>query len=311
MAPSWQARLASTYFKLVVRTHRWGDENALPKRARRLFGAPKLWQWFTSRGLRVEQVRNEKVRGEWITPKKAYQTIVLYIHGGGFVAGSSAGHRPITASLARLGNFKIFSLDYRLAPENRFPAALDDVLAAYRWLIEQNISPNKIALAGDSAGGGLVLSTLLRMRDENLPFPACAVCFSPWTDLAGTGDSLKLNGEKDAMFRPENIHQFAAAYLGKALPSDQYASPVLGEFDAGFPPVLFQVGSTEVLLDDSRRIYDKIQKANGISGLEIYEDAPHCWQMFDSMMPEARIALQKAVEFIDQHSSKNDSTQTK
>lgn len=298
MRPSCQAQLASVYFKLVVRTQSWGDENAVAKRANRLFGAPKPWQWLKSCGLRVEQVSNKKVQGEWITPKNAKRSVILYIHGGGFVSGSPAGHRPITASLARLGNFKTFSLDYRLAPENRFPAALDDVLAAYQWLIEQNISPKQIALAGDSAGGGLVISTLLKLRDENLPFPACAVCFSPWTDLAGTGGSLQSNGDKDAMFRPENIHEFAAAYLGKASPFDQYASPVLGEFDAGFPPILFQVGSTEVLVDDSRRVHDKIQKNNGISELEIYEDVPHCWQMFDSLIPEARVALQNAVGFI-------------
>ena len=303
LKPSWQARLANAYIRTFIRQRNWGDEMEVARKARRRFGSPKFLQWFKSRGLQIETIENEKVRGEWITPKNATQTVVLYIHGGGFVSGSPAGHRPITARLARLGNFKVFSLDYRLAPENRFPAALDDVLAAYRWLTEQNISPDKIVLAGDSAGGGLVVSALLKLRDKNLPFPACAVCFSPWTDLAGTGDSLKSNGEKDAMFCPENIHEFATAYLGKASPFDQYASPVLGEFDSSFPPILFQVGSTEILLDDSRRIHDKIQKANGHSELEIYEGVPHCWQMFDSLMPEARIALQKAVEFIGKYVS--------
>lgn len=303
MKPTWQARLANAYIRTFIRRRNWGDETQVARKARRRFGSPKVLQWLKSRGLQIETIENEKVRGEWITPKNAKQTVVLYIHGGGFVSSSPDGHRPITASLARLGGFKVFSLDYRLAPENRFPAALDDVLAAYEWLLEQNISPGKIALAGDSAGGGLVLSTLLKLRDENLPFPACAVCFSPWTDLAGTGDSAKDNADKDAMFYPDNVHDFARAYLGEASPLDQYASPVFAEFDASFPPILFQVGSNEVLLDDSRRIHDKIQKAYGTSELEIYEDLPHCWQMFDSMMPEARIALQKAVEFIGKYAS--------
>lgn len=300
---SWQARLANEYIKAFFRQRNWGDETEVARKARRRFSSPKVFQWFKSRGLQIEKIENERLRGEWVTPKNANETVVLYIHGGGFVAGSPAGHRPISARLARLGNCKIFSLDYRLAPEHRFPTALDDVLAAYCWLLGQYISPRQIALAGDSAGGGLVLSALLKLREENLPFPACAVCFSPWTDLAGTGESLQLNGEKDAMFRPKNIHEFAAAYLGDASPFDRLASPVFGEFDASFPPILFQVGSTEVLLDDSRRIHDKIQKANGISELEIHEDVPHCWQMFDSMMPEARIALEKAVAFIEKNMS--------
>jgi epsilon-lactone hydrolase len=303
MKPSWQARLANTYIKAFIRQRNWGDETEVARKARRRFGSPKVLQWFKSRGLQIEKIENEQVRGEWITPKNVNQAVILYIHGGGFVAGSPAGHRPITASLARLGNCKVFSLDYRLAPENRVPKALDDCLAAYRWLLEQNISPKQIAFAGDSAGGGLVLSTLLKLRDENLPFPACAVCFSPWTDLAGTGNSLQLNGEKDAMFCPENVHEFANAYLGDASAFDKFASPVFSEFGTTFPPILFQVGSTEVLLDDSSRIHDKIQKSTGISELDIYEGVPHCWQMFDSLMPEARIALQKAVEFINEHSS--------
>jgi epsilon-lactone hydrolase len=303
MKPSWQARLANVYIKAFFRQRNWGDETEVARKARHRFGSPKILQWLKSCGLQIEKIENERVRGEWITPKNANITVVLYIHGGGFVAGSPDGHRTITARLARLGNCKVFSLDYRLAPENRFPAALDDCVAAYQWLLEQNISTKQIAFAGDSVGGGLVPSTLLKLRDEKIPFPACAVCFSPWTDLAGTGDSLTLNGDKDAMFCPENIHEFANAYLGDASPLDKFASPVFGEFDASFPPILFQVGSTEVLLDDSSRIHDKIQKANGISELEVYEGVPHCWQMFDSMMPEARIALQKAVEFIGKYVS--------
>ena len=229
MATSWQARIANVYFKMVVRTHSWGDEKAVAKRANRLFGAPKPLQWLKSRGVQVEQVKNEKVRGEWLTSKNANEAVILYFHGGGFVSGSPAGHRPITASFARLGNCKVFSLDYRLAPEHRFPAALDDAVTAYQWLLEQNFNPRQIALAGDSAGGGLVLSALLRLREENLPFPACAVCFSPWADLAGTGDSMQSNENRDVMFHRENIPEFATAYLGDVSPVDKYASPAVSE----------------------------------------------------------------------------------
>lgn len=303
MKTTWQAGLANIYFKTVVRTRSWGDENAVAKRANRLFGAPKPWQWLKSRGVGVEQVTNETVRGEWLTPKNAKQAVILYIHGGGFVAGSPAGHRPITASLARLGSCNVFSLDYRLAPQHRFPAALDDAAAAYQWLLEQNFNPHQIAIAGDSAGGGLVLSTLLRLQDGNIPLPSSAVCFSPWTDLAGTGDSMQSNGKMDAMFCPENIPEFASAYLGKASPFDKYASPVFAEFDATFPPILFQVGSTEVLLDDSRRIHEKIQQSGGKSELEICKNTPHCWQMLGSFVPEAHNAMESAVKFMGRHLS--------
>jgi acetyl esterase/lipase len=219
------------------------------------------------------------------------------VHGGGFVACSAGTHRPITAGLARISGRRVFSLDYRLAPEHRFPAALDDVLAAYRWLLEQGIPPDSLALAGDSAGGGLVLSTLLRARDVGLPLPACALCFSPWTDLAGSSAESRLNDGRCAMFHPENVVEFASAYLGDISPMDPYASPVFADL-GGLPPVLLQVGSTELLLEDARRVHVKIQSAGGISRLEIFDDVFHCWQMLDGLLPEARVALNQAAEFI-------------
>jgi acetyl esterase/lipase len=305
MKPSWQAQLANAFIKTFVRRRRWGDEQAVSRRARRLFGSLKIQQWLKTRGLRVEQIENEKVCGEWLTPKNPKKQIVLYFHGGGYVSCSAATHRPITAGLARFSRMRVFSLDYRLAPENRFPAALDDTIAAYRWLLDEGFASKQIALAGDSAGGGLVLSALLRMREQGLPFPACAVCFSAWTDLAGTGNSVQSNDNRCAMFRPATIKEFAAAYLGDASPFDVYASPVFGEFDR-VPPVLLQIGSTELLLDDARRVHEKIQKAGGASELEIYEDVPHGWQMFDGFVPEARVALKRAATFVQKHLSAND-----
>jgi acetyl esterase/lipase len=245
------------------------------------------------------------VRGEWLTPENPKKQIILYFHGGGYVSCSAATHRPITAALARLSRMRVFSLDYRLAPEHRFPAALNDAFAAYRWLLDEGFLGNQIALAGDSAGGGLVFSSLLRMRDEGLPFPASAVCFSPWTDLAGTGASVQSNDNRCALFHPPNIGEFAAAYLGNASPFNVYASPVFAEFDE-MPPVLMQVGSTELLLDDARRVHEKIQKAGGTSELEIYEDVPHDWQMFDGFIPEARASLRRAAVFIGKHMSATD-----
>ncbi len=298
-SPSWQAKFFNAYFRKFIRARSWGkDENAVARRARKLFSSPKLARWWGTRNLSIETIKNEKVWGEWLNPKNAKDAVVFYIHGGGFLAGSAASHRPLTGAFANLGNFKIFSVNYRLAPEHRFPTAVDDTFAAYLWLLEQGVKPNKIAIAGDSAGGGLVLSTLLRIFDEKLPLPGCGVCFSPWTDLAATGESAKLNAEKDDMFHPGNSSEFASAYLGNASTFERYASPVFADYDSSFPPILFQVGSTECLLDDSKRIYEKL---GGESRLEVYEEVPHCWQMLNFFVPEARLALKNAVEFIDRH----------
>lgn len=288
---------------MLIRRSRWGrDEHEVARRARRLFGSTPFYQWLRTRGVGLKRVETPRVRGEWLEVNEAAEGVVLYIHGGGYVSCSAATHRPITAALARLSRHRVFSLNYRLAPEHRYPAALDDALAAYRWLLDEGVPPRLISLAGDSAGGGLVLATLLRARDEGLPLPACAVCFSPWTDLAGTGESASLNDGRCVMFRPSNVTEFAGAYLGEASPLDAYASPVFADMK-GLPPVLLQVSSTELLLDDSRRVHYKIQEAGGESRLEVYEDVFHCWQMMDGLLPEARTALRQAAEFIREHTA--------
>lgn len=298
--PSWQARALNAAVRTLIRRRDWGDERALARRARRIFGAPRPYQWLRTRGLRLQPVSDGGVRGEWVAPPSADGGAIMYLHGGGYVACSAATHRPITAALARLSRRRVFSLDYRLAPEQRFPAAPDDALAAYRWLLGQGVPPGAISLAGDSAGGGLVLVTLLRARDAGLPQPACAVCFSPWTDLAGTGASLRSNDGRCAMFRTESVGQFAAAYLGGASALDPHASPAFADL-GGLPPLLLQVGSTEVLLDDARRVDEKVRAAGGSSTLEVYEDVFHCWQMLDGVVPEARVALSRAATFIRDH----------
>lgn len=303
---SWQTKFFNVAVRLLIRRQSWGrDEQALARRARRFFGSPKPLQWLSARGLRSIPVREEAVRGEWLESKQPENDgIIFYIHGGGFVSCSSKTHRPITATLARLTSFRVFSLDYRLAPEHRFPAGLDDVETAYKWLLEQGFSADKIVLAGDSAGGNLLLGLLLRLRDAGISLPACAVCFSAWTDLEGTGESVRQNANRCAMFYPENIPQFAAAYLGETTQPSLYSSPVQASFE-NFPPMLFQVGSTEILLDDSCRIHQKIREHGGTSQLEIYDNVFHCWQMLNNFIPEARTALEQAAKFVRRHISPN------
>ncbi len=267
------------------------------RRVRRLFGVPRPFQSLWSRGVAVEPVSDGSIKGEWIVPDGAEGGTLLYLHGGGYVACSAATHRPITAGLARLTRRRTFALNYRLAPEHRFPAALDDVVAGYRWLLDRGIAPGALAVAGDSAGGGLTLGLLLRARDAGLPLPACAVCFSPWTDLSGSGESMRTNDGRCPMFRPENIAPAARAYLGSEPPTNPFASPVFADL-SGLPPLLLQVGSAELLLDDARRVHEKVRRAGGLSRLDVFDGVFHVWQMLDGIVPEARIALRQAAEFI-------------
>lgn len=222
----------------------------------------------------------------------------MYVHGGGYVACSPVTHRPITSALAKLSGMRVFSLDYRLAPEHRFPAALDDTIAAYRWLLDQpDVDPARIAICGDSAGGGLTLSLLSSLDDLGLPMPASAVLGSPWTDLTGSGASGRENDGRCHMFRLANLEQFSSVYLGGVPASDTRASPLLADLH-GLCPLLIQVASTEVLLDDSRGVYQKVLAAGGEARLEVYADVIHAWQMCDGIVPEARVALGNAVAFI-------------
>ena len=306
--PSWQARFYNIIVRLYARRRYGNDVDILAKNARRMFGAPGFFQQFHTRGLIVKSVNEAGASGEWIETKNAKKRgAIFYIHGGGYVSCSARTHRPLTATLARKSNLRVFAPEYRLAPEHKFPAALDDVFEAYRWLVEaQKIPASEIAVAGDSAGGGLTVALLLRLRDQKMPPPACAVCFSPWTDLTGAGASLRTNAARDNFFYAENVEEFAAAYLDeKSSAKNVYASPVFGDFHA-LPPVLFHVGSTEILLDDARRIHEKILAAGGASELEIYEDIFHGWQMLAPVIPESNTSLRRAAEFICRHVSPND-----
>jgi monoterpene epsilon-lactone hydrolase len=298
--PSWQARILDLAIRGFVRRRDWGDERALARRARFVFGALPAYSWLAARGLRWERVDDGGAHGEWLTPERPLPGVILYVHGGGFVSCSAATHRPISAALARFTNRRVFSVDYRLAPEHRLPAANTDVLAAYQWLLDTGVASSDIALAGDSAGGNLVLGLAIRLRDELRPAPACLVAFSPWTDLAGRGSSVHANDGRCAMFRTENIAQFAAAALGEASADRPAASPVYADLH-GLPPVLLHVGSTEILLDDSRRMHEQIRAAGGSSRLEIYGDVPHGWQMLVGLVPEATASLRDAAKFIAEH----------
>jgi acetyl esterase/lipase len=300
--PSIRARIFNSVVRLIVKRHDWGkNELELARRARRIFGAPRISQWLAARTVNISPVEKDGLRGEWLRPRgRQASASIMYIHGGGYVSCSPQTHRPITAALARMTRLPVFAVDYRLAPENKFPAAVDDVYSAYKWLAAQG-EGRHIVLAGDSAGGGLALALALKLRDAGERRPACLVCFSPWTDLTGSGGSERSNADADPMFYPENIAAFAAAYVSE--PGEKtsiLASPVFADA-AGLPPAMFQVGSTEVLADDSRRIHEKMVAAGGESKLEVFEGVSHVWQMSIGIVPEATEALRNAAKFVRDH----------
>jgi monoterpene epsilon-lactone hydrolase len=301
MKPSLQLRAAAWYIRKFVRRQSWGEADQLARRARRVFGSPRWWANARSLGLNVRSVDEGDVRGEWIEPRNPRPGTILYIHGGGYVSCSAATHRPATAALARRTQRRVFSVEYRLAPEHRFPAAFDDAFAAYRWMLSHD-RPDNVALAGDSAGGGLALAVLVAARDSAVPLPACAVLFSPWTDMEGSEESMDLNAARCAMFAPANIDDFATAYLGDASRRDPRASPGTADL-SGLPPLLMQVGDTELLLGDSARVHASILESGGECELQTFEHVFHGWQMLDGIMPEASAALDLAADFIDRHLS--------
>jgi monoterpene epsilon-lactone hydrolase len=227
---------------------------------------------------------------------------VLYLHGGAYVVGSPSCYRHFTWRIAAASRACALVLDYRLAPEHPFPAALDDAVAAYRWLIADGAEPRRVAIVGDSAGGGLALALLLRLRDEGLALPGAAVALSPWTDLALTGASLARNAKADPMIDAAQVPALAQLYLAGAEPRNPHASPLYGD-PTGLPPTLIQVGSDEVLHDDAVRIADKMRAAGCHIELDIWPRMPHVWHAFAPLVPEAERAIVRIGAFVAHHTA--------
>lgn len=236
------------------------------------------------------------VPGERIEGPSPGDTVLLYLHGGGYFACSAETHRPITVYYALRG-FHVFAPDYRLAPENRFPAAIEDAVAFYRALLNAGYAPQNIVVAGESAGGGLALALMLSLRDAGIPLPAAAALFSPWTDLAATGDSIKTNTDRCAMFDGAGVAFSARYYLGDTDPRNPLASPLYADL-SGLPPLLIHVGADEVLLDDSTRLAERARAAGVRLELKIWPVVPHAWQLVPHLVPEARQSLRESAEFL-------------
>jgi acetyl esterase/lipase len=251
-------------------------------------------------GTDVRAVNAGGIPGEFVaTAASRLDRHVLFLHGGGYVTGSPALYRHFTWRIATAARARVLAIDYRLAPEHPFPAALDDALAAYRWLLAGTADPQRMAIIGDSAGGGLALALLLKLRDDGLQRPAAAVALSPWTDLALTGASLSLNTKSDPMLNVADARLFAGCYLAGADPRNPYASPLYGN-PAGLPPVLIHVGSDEVLHDDAVRMAENLRTAGCQVQIEVWRRMPHGWHLFAPVLPEAKAAIARIGAFADQ-----------
>lgn len=227
---------------------------------------------------------------------------ILFLHGGGYVTGAPELYRHLLWRFAAAAEATVTAVQYRLAPEHPFPAALDDAVAAWRALLDDGAEPRRAAFLGDSAGGGLIFALALRARDEAAPLPAALVALSPWTDLAATGESLQRNARADPMQNAADVPFLAAQYLNGVDPRHPYASPLYGN-PAGLPPTLIQVGSDEILRDDSVRMAERMRAAGCAVEIEIWRRMPHVFPAFAMVMPEARRAIARIGEFVKQYTA--------
>jgi len=255
---------------------------------------------------RVTPVDADGVPGEWtLCPDADPGRVLVFLHGGGYMAGSLDSHRHVVARAGRQARARTLALAYRLAPEHPFPAALEDAVAGYRFVLKQGIAPERIALSGESAGGGLALAAALRLRAAGDPLPGCLWLASPWVDLALRGGSLRTKAAADPLIQRLYLAELAAAYLGGADPEDPLASPLYADL-VGLPPMLIQVGSDETLLDDAVRLTGAAGSAGVDVTLRIWPAMIHAWHLFFPQLAEGRAALAEAGNFVDAHLAPED-----
>ena len=249
--------------------------------------------------VKIEHISIDGMDAVWISvPESDPDNIIFYLHGGGYMEGSLTSHQDIAMRLGRAARAKVLLVDYRLAPENPYPAAVEDAIKSYKWLIEnQKVDPSKIVIAGDSAGGGLTLVTLIKLRDDKVKLPAAGVCLSPWTDLALTGDSLIRNAKADPFLKFYDIAFMADLYVAENDPKNPYISPLYADLQ-DLPPLLIHVGTAEIIQDDSVRFAEKAKKAGVEVTLDVFSDMIHVFQAFASWAPEGQEAIEKIGKYI-------------
>jgi epsilon-lactone hydrolase len=250
---------------------------------------------------KVEHIQIEGIYAEWISNDQNVEgKVILYLHGGGYGYCSADTHRSLAARIMIESGVKVLLPEYRLAPEHPFPAAIEDTLTIYRWLLEQGYESSNIIFAGDSAGGGLSVSATLALRDLSESLPAALVCLSPWVDLTSSGVSYRENREKDPYLVEELVRKTAQAYAADESLDNRLISPVFADF-SGFPPMFIQVGSIEILLSDAQLLANKAQQAGVEVHFKVWEGMWHVWQI-SNRLPEAKQAVKEIGDFVRQFS---------
>lgn len=292
---SWRSRVVKLAIRSYVSFARRDDWTLQQRRhaIERFSRFLKLPSNITCEKLAIDRIPAEWIYASGTQPNRT----ILYLHGGAYVMCSINSHRHLMAKLAIAANARILAIDYRLAPEYPYPAALEDAMHAYNWLLTNGILPENLAIVGDSAGGGLMVCTLVKLRDAGLPLPAAAVCLSPWVDLTVSGESIKTKASKEFIIPVNLIDQAVDAYLNGVDSKTPTVSPIFADL-SGLPPLLIQIGTNDVLLDDARRLTARAE-ADGIDvTLEIWEQMIHVWHFFSPFMPEAQKAIEKIGHYL-------------
>ncbi|MGY6547926.1 MAG: alpha/beta hydrolase [Roseinatronobacter sp.] len=292
---SWQLKVMRVFLRQVARRSLSAQSDSVAARAWFERGA-----WLNARGRPYLHFTPDHLSGIpalWTSAPDMRRPIILYFHGGGYVMGSPQTHAALAAYLARKAALPCALPDFRLAPEHPFPAAFEDARAVWDALIARGVAPDRIALGGDSAGGGMALALLAHLCAQDLPRPACVFAFSPFTDLTYSGASILENAQSEILLPPERLERLRARVLGAADPADPRISPLFGRFP-GAPPVLLQVARSEILRDDTRRMAAHLRAEGAQVTVQEWGNLPHVWQFFPGWLPEARRALTDAAQFI-------------
>ena len=295
-----QHRLIRTALGTAVGALRTGETNI--RQLRRMMDLGSL-MFFMPWGVDRESVQiGGRLSAEWLIPQKAdHNKVMLYLHGGGYAVGSKQTHRSLAGQIAKQAGYCGLLVEYRLAPEDPHPAALEDALLAYEWLLETGHAPEDIVIAGDSAGGGLATATMLSIREKGLPQPSCGVLISPWVDLTISQESVYKYVDRSPMIFLREMKAWARNYAGIYPEDHPLVSPLYADLH-DLPPLLIQLSDTEVLVDEGTQLAEKARAAGVDVTFQKYKGLIHVWQIYWRYLPQARDAITKIVGFIDQHS---------